>query len=119
MFLPNVVGSDWKDLQVIQYIPLILPALWFGTRAFIGIATQTIVYRENFTCFYNFQSLKPDKKPFKIEKIDDLHKTPVMHGFEYEKGQGERDRDELSLQFWWLAVVLDGELSSQELSLGL
>ena len=42
-----------------------------------------------------------------------------MHGFEYEKGQGERDRDELSLHFWLLAVDLVGELSPQELSLGL
>ena len=42
-----------------------------------------------------------------------------MHGFEYERGQGERDRDELSLHFWLLAVDLDGELSSQELSFGL
>ena len=42
-----------------------------------------------------------------------------MHGFEYERGQGERDRDELSLQFWLLAVDLDGEQSSQELSFGL
>ena len=42
-----------------------------------------------------------------------------MHGFEYERGQGERDRDELSLHFWLLAVELDGELSSQELSFGL
>ena len=39
-----------------------------------------------------------------------------MHGFEYERGQGERDRDELALHFWLLAVDLDGELSSQELS---
>ena len=42
-----------------------------------------------------------------------------MHGFEYERGQGERDRHELSLHFWLLAVDLDGELSSQELSFGL
>ena len=42
-----------------------------------------------------------------------------MHGFEYERGQGERDRDELSLHFWLLVVDLDGELSSQELSFGL
>ena len=42
-----------------------------------------------------------------------------MHGFEYEWGQGERDRDELSLHFWLLAVDLDGEQSSQELSFGL
>ena len=42
-----------------------------------------------------------------------------MHGFEYERGQGERDRDELSLHFWLLAEDLDGELSSQELSFGL
>ena len=44
-----------------------------------------------------------------------------MHGFEYERGQGERDRDELSLHFWLLAVGLDldGEQSSQELSFGL
>ena len=42
-----------------------------------------------------------------------------MHGFEYERGQGERDRDELSQHFWLLAVGLDGELSSRELSFGL
>ena len=42
-----------------------------------------------------------------------------MHGFEYERGQGERDRDELSLHFWLVAVDLDGELSSQELCLGI
>ena len=42
-----------------------------------------------------------------------------MHGFEYERGQGERDHDELSLHFWLLAVHLDGEQSSQELSFGL
>ena len=41
-----------------------------------------------------------------------------MHGFEYERGQGERDRDELSLHLWLLAVDLDGELSSQEIMLG-
>ena len=42
-----------------------------------------------------------------------------MHGFEYERGQGvrrERDRDELSLHFWLVAIDLDGKLSSQELS---
>ena len=42
-----------------------------------------------------------------------------MHGFEYERGQGGRDRDELSLHFWLLAVDLDGEQSSQDLSFGL
>ena len=34
-------------------------------------------------------------------------------------GKDERDRDELSLHFWLLAVDLDGEQSSQELSFGL
>ena len=38
-----------------------------------------------------------------------------MHGIEYERMQGERDRDELSLHFWLVAEDLDGELSSQEL----
>ena len=44
-----------------------------------------------------------------------------MHGFEYERGQGERDHmhDELSLHFWLVAVDLDGELSSQELCFGI
>ena len=44
-----------------------------------------------------------------------------MHGSEYERGQGERDHDELSvsLHFSLLAVDLNGELSSQELSFGL
>ena len=42
-----------------------------------------------------------------------------MHGFEYERGQGEKDRDELSLHFWLVAEDLDGELSSQELCLGI
>ena len=42
-----------------------------------------------------------------------------MLGLEYERGQGERDRDELSLHFCLLAADLDGKLSSQELSLGL
>ena len=42
-----------------------------------------------------------------------------MHGFEYERGQGERDRGDLSLPFWLLAIDLDGELSSQKLSFGL
>ena len=42
-----------------------------------------------------------------------------MHGFEYERGQGKRDRDELSLHFWLVAEDLDGELSSQELCLGI
>ena len=42
-----------------------------------------------------------------------------MHGFEYQKGQGERDCDELSLHFRLSAVSLDGKLSSKELSLRL
>ena len=44
-----------------------------------------------------------------------------MHGFEYKRGQlqGERDRDELSLYFWLLAGDFDGDLSSQELWVGL
>ena len=42
-----------------------------------------------------------------------------MHGFEYERGQGERDRDDLSLHFWLVAVDLHGERSSQELCLGI
>ena len=42
-----------------------------------------------------------------------------MHGFEYERGQGERDCDELSLQFWFVEADLDGELSFQEVCLGI
>ena len=42
-----------------------------------------------------------------------------MHGFEYERGQGEKNREDLSLHFWLLAEDLDGEVSFQELSFGL